>query len=102
MTATHTRLLALALVVASAAVAALGAGTSPETSDPVDPIEYIGRALREFPIVCLAEGGHQAKAPHEFLRRVLGDETILAAADVVIVEFAAARHQAVLDAYIRG
>jgi hypothetical protein len=69
---------------------------------PADPIDYIRRSLQAYPIVCLAEGGHQAKEPHEFLRRVLSDESILRTVDVVIVEFAATRHQAVLDAYIRG
>jgi hypothetical protein len=93
---------AAALVIASTVFAASGAAAPTGTSDPADPVEYIRRALQEFPIVCLAEGGHQARAPHELLRRVLGDATILGAVDVIIVEFAAARHQAVLDAYIRG
>jgi hypothetical protein len=93
---------ASALVVVSTVVAAVGAGNPTPTSDPGDPIDYIRRALEEFPIVCLTEGGHQARAPHEFLRRVVGNETILAAVDVVIVEFASAQHQPVLDAYIQG
>lgn len=69
---------------------------------PADPIDYIRHSMQEYPIVCLAEGGHQAKEPHRFLRRVLSDRTILETADVVIVEFANARYQHVLDAYIRG
>jgi len=67
-----------------------------------DPIDYIRRSLQEYQIVCLGEGGHQAGEPHQFLRRVLGDTSILKTVDVVIVEFAATNHQAVLDAYIRG
>jgi hypothetical protein len=93
---------AAALLVVAAAVAT-ACGTAPAAPvDPVDPITYIRSAFEDSAIVCLAEGGHQARAPHEFLRRVLADETILTAVDVIIVEFASARHQAVLDAYIRG
>lgn len=69
---------------------------------PADPIDYIRHSLEEYPIVCLAEGGHQAEQPHRFLRRVLSDRTILETVDVVIVEFANARYQPLLDAYIRG
>lgn len=67
-----------------------------------DPIDYIRRSLQEYPIVCLAEGGHQAKEPHQFLQRLLGDKAIQKTVDVVIVEFAATKHQSVLDAYIGG
>jgi hypothetical protein len=83
-------------------------GSEVETGDvagdnsSADPIDYVRRALQEYPIVCLAEGGHQANEPHQFLKNALKDTTILRAVDVVIVEFAAARHQDVLDAYIRG
>lgn len=77
-------------------------GNSTNEDNPADPIDYIRHSLQQYPIVCLAEGGHQAKEPHQFLRRVLSDKTILETVDVVIVEFAAARHQPVLDAYIRG
>ncbi len=77
-------------------------GNSADEDSLADPIGYIRRSLQEYPIVCLAEGGHQAEEPHQFLRRVLSDKTILEIVDVVIVEFAAARHQSVLDAYIRG
>jgi len=69
---------------------------------PAEAISYIRHCLQEYPIVCLSEGGHQAREPHQFLRRILGDVTILRTVDVVIVEFANARHQGVLDAYIRG
>jgi hypothetical protein len=93
---------AAALLVVAAAVATPGCSAPSAPVDPVDAIPYIRSALEESPIVCLAEGGHQARAPHEFHRRVLADETILAAVDVIIVEFASASHQAVLDAYIGG
>jgi hypothetical protein len=59
-------------------------------------------SLEAFPIVCLAEGGHAAREPHQFLQRLLSDPDILTAVDVIIVEFAAGQHQAVLDAYIQG
>ena len=70
--------------------------------NPADPVEYINLSLQAYPIVCLAEGGHQANEPHQFLRRLLSDDTILRTVDVIIVEFASATHQAVLDAYVRG
>ncbi len=67
-----------------------------------DPVKYIGDALQEYPIVCLAEGGHQADNPHQLLRQVLSDKSILKTTDIIIIEFANARYQDVLDAYIRG
>lgn len=75
-----------------------------QTADdrPVDALEYIRRSVHRFPIVALAEGAHAAREPHLFLRRVLGDSAVLAAVDVIILEFAAGRQQSVLDAYIRG
>lgn len=65
-------------------------------------IQYIRSAVLEYPIVCITEGSHAAKQPHQFLNRVLGDAAIRNTVDVIIVEFATAQHQAVLDAYIRG
>jgi hypothetical protein len=50
----------------------------------------------------LGEGNHQAREPHLLLRRILSDRKIQALVDVVIVEFATARFQETLDAYIRG
>jgi hypothetical protein len=94
--------LAMALMVSSVVGAEVGAGGLAEEDCPTDPVGYIQRTLQAYPIVCLAEGGHQANEPHQFLRRVLGDNTILRTVDVIIVEFAAAKHQATLDAYIRG
>jgi hypothetical protein len=95
-------ILAMALMVFPAVGTEADVGDSDGENTPVDPIDYIRRSLQAYPIVCLAEGGHQAKEPHQFFRRVLGDKTILKTVDVVIVEFAATRHQAVLDAYIQG
>jgi len=95
-------------VLVLALVAALAAGQQGQQeshggeADPVEPVEYLLSALQEHSIVCLTEGGHQAKQPHLFLRRILGDEAILRALDVIVVEFANARHQEVLDAYVAG
>jgi hypothetical protein len=95
-------ILVLVLMVFPAVGEGVDIGDSAGEDGPADPIDYIRRSLQAYPIVCLAEGGHQAKEPHQFLRRVLSDKTIIKTVDVVIVEFAATRHQAVLDAYIRG
>ncbi len=94
--------LVLALVAAPAA-GRQGQQEGPGSeADPIEPVEYLLSALQEHPIVCLAEGGHGAKQPHLFLRRVLGNEAILRALDVIVVEFANARHQDALDAYVAG
>ncbi|MHC5023452.1 MAG: hypothetical protein ACYTGG_06015 [Planctomycetota bacterium] len=94
--------LAMSIVVVSTVGAQVETESSAEKDDPTDAIEYIQHAVQSHSIVCLTEGGHQAKEPHQFLRRVLSDSTILSTLDVIIVEFANAKHQAVLDAYIEG
>ena len=75
--------LAVAAMVFPAVEAGVDVGDSAGEDSPADPIDYIRRSLQAYPIVCLAEGGHQAKEPHQFLRRVLGDKTILKTVDVV-------------------
>jgi hypothetical protein len=97
-----TWVLLMVLMACPTVSAQVKAGNPGDRGSVADPIDYIRRSLQEYPIVSLAEGGHQAREPHQFLRRVLGDRTILEIVDVVIVEFVSARHQAVLDAYIRG
>ena len=76
--------LAMVLMVFPAVGAEVDVGDSAGEDSPADPIDYIRRSLQAYPIVCLGEGGHQAKEPHRFLRRVLGDKTILEKVDVVI------------------
>jgi hypothetical protein len=93
---------AAALTVISVVLVAIGIRNLNQAGDPADPIDYIRLALEEVPIVCLSEGGHATREPHLFLRRLLSDRSILEAVDVIILEFAAGLHQAVLDAYIRG
>jgi len=90
------------LAVISTALVVLWVRGGTGGGDPADPIDYIRRSLEEVPIVCLAEGGHAAREPHLFLRRLLSDRSILEAVDVIIVEFAAGSNQTILDAYIRG
>ncbi len=97
------RSVAAALAVLSWPLAAATTCRSGIRDDgPVDAVEYIRRAVERVPIVLLAEGGHSAREPHLLLRWVLSDPGVLAAVDVIVVEFAAGAHQAVLDAYIRG
>ncbi len=95
-------ILMIAVLFAMTVAADTRADASASDGSRMDAIEYVRQAVREYPIVCLAEGGHQARKPHEFIRRVLSDEAVRGAVDVIIVEFAAAKHQAVLDAYIHG
>ncbi len=94
--------MATALIALSMAFAVPEPQASIDEEQAADPIDYICDAFKAHPIVCLAEGGHQSKAPHEFLRRLLGDSRLIESVDVIIVEFANARYQSVLDAYIRG
>ncbi len=95
-------ILSTALSACSTVAPSEGAGDPTQEERPANPVDFIGRALETYPIVCLTEGGHQAREPHQFLRRLLGDRTILEAVDVIVVEFAAAQSQATLDEYIRG
>ncbi len=97
-------LLPWVLMLGMIAIPVIGAesGDLDDMDFPADPVDYIKLALQANPIVCLTEGGHATAEPHEFLRGLLGNDSILKAVDVIIVEFASATHQAVLDAYIRG
>ena len=70
--------------------------------NPHDPIRYIARVLREYPIVCLGEGGHAVADSHEIIRQILSDTNIQNILDVIIVEFANERYQAVLDDFVLG
>ncbi len=74
-----------------------------ETGSPsYDVADYVLQAVADYPIVCLAEGQHATEQPHEVHRRLLADDRIIRAVDVLIVEFANAAQQEVLDEYIRG
>lgn len=88
---------AAALVAVVAAEARTGNGEGGE-----DAVAHVRWALDRYPIVLMGEGGHRAGEPHEVLRRILADEGVLERLDVIIVEFATATHQDVLDAFIRG
>ena len=95
---------ALLAFLVSATVALLGheaAGRKDPELRP-DAIRYISRIINEYPIVCLGEGVHQAQNPHALIKTLLSDGEVLNALDVVIVEFATSRYQAVLDDFIMG
>jgi hypothetical protein len=67
-----------------------------------DAIQYIWHTLKNYPIVCLGEGRHQAKNTHDFFKDMLNNKEIQNTLDVIIVEFANSRYQAILDDYILG
>lgn len=67
-----------------------------------DAVAHIRWALEQYPVVLVDEGNHQAGEPHELLRRILSDTRVMESLDVIIVEFATATHQDVLDAFIQG
>lgn len=79
-----------------------GDSSAVDEEDPYDPIQYIARVLREYPIVCLGEGSHTVADSHEIIGQILSDKNIQNIVDVIIVEFATARYQAVLDDFIQG
>ncbi|MHC4080050.1 MAG: hypothetical protein ACYS15_04765 [Planctomycetota bacterium] len=88
---------ALLAFLVSATVVLLGheaAGRKDPELRP-DAIRYISRMINEYPIVCLDEGGHQAQNPHALIKTLLSDGEVLNALDVVMVEFATSRYQAV-------
>ena len=78
------------------------AGQEPADSAGEDVVEHLQWALTHHPIVLLGEGHHANLEPHQLLRRVVSDPRILDLVDVIVVEFATATHQEVLDAFIRG
>ncbi len=67
-----------------------------------DALEHIRWAVDRYPVVLLGEGNHGAAEPHALLRRILGDDQVLDRIDVIVVEFACATFQDVLDRFIRG
>jgi len=96
--------LAAAWIGCAAALAPAGVvnGQSADADPGEKALAHVRWALERYPIVLMGEGNHLAAEPHEVLRRILSDDRIMETLDVVIVEFATATHQDVLDAFIRG
>lgn len=88
----------VALLVSGGVVDAQRANGSPGE----DALEHVRWALERYPVVLMDEGDHQAGEPHEFLRRLLSDKRVMESLDVIVVEFATATYQDVLDAFIQG
>ncbi|MHC4092954.1 MAG: hypothetical protein ACYSVY_22210, partial [Planctomycetota bacterium] len=59
----------------------------------LDAKQYTLQSIRDYPIVCLGEGGHTLKTSHDFIKEMLSDPDIQSAVDVIIVEFATSRYQ---------
>jgi hypothetical protein len=68
----------------------------------LDAKQYTLQSIRDYPIVCLGEGGHTLKTSHDFIKEMLSDPDIQSAVDVIIVEFATSRYQEILDDYVFG
>lgn len=79
-----------------------GCRQEPPKPEPVDAVDYIAAAFRDYPIVALDEGDHQSRQSHAFFIDLIGDPRFQKAADDIAVEWASARLQAVLDAYVSG
>jgi hypothetical protein len=70
--------------------------------NPYDPVQYIVQALGKHSIICIGEGDHAVVDSHEIIRQIISDKNIQNILDVIIVEFATKRYQAVLDDFIQG
>lgn len=70
--------------------------------NPADAIQFISKAFQDYPILCLGEGAHASQASHRFFKEMLLSNEIQNSVDVIIVEFANAEYQSVLDDYIFG
>jgi len=95
-------MLCICTLVLIAPLASGGDSSAIDEENPYNPIQYIVNVLREYPIVCLGEGGHAVADSHKIIRQILSDKNIQNIVDVIIVEFATARYQAVLDDFIQG
>ena len=70
--------------------------------DRTNAEEYIIQAFQHCNIIGLGEGGHHLENSHKFFQKMFDNKKIQETIDVVIVEFANADYQNILDRYIFG
>jgi hypothetical protein len=89
------RAVALALLVTGVLIAQAPAV-------PLDPVTAIVDAFRTHEIVALAEGRHNNDQGHAFRLALVRDPRFAAAVNDIVVESGSAKHQDVMDRFIRG
>lgn len=96
--------LGVVIFAAIAVVGANGAAQAPAARRPVAPVEPIGAILDAFathPIVALCDA-HGNEQSHAFLLSLLRHPRFAATVDDIVVEFGGAKHQDVIDRFVRG
>jgi hypothetical protein len=68
----------------------------------LDPITGILDALQSHQIVALGEGRHGNNQSHAFRLALVRDPRFANVVNDIVVEFGSARHQAVIDRFVRG
>jgi hypothetical protein len=85
-----------------AAVAiALAASQTPPPAVPVDAISGIIEAFRTHQVVALSDA-HRDERAHAFLLSLVRDPRFSTTVNDIVVEFGTARHQDVMDRFVRG
>lgn len=68
----------------------------------VNAEDYLIKTFRKCNIIGLGEGVHHLENSHQFFKKVFDNEIIQKTINIVIVEFANANYQDILDRYIFG
>jgi hypothetical protein len=89
------RAIVLALLLSSVALAQ-------RPAVPLDPVTAIVEAFRTHEIVALSEGRHNNDQGHTFRLALVRDPRFAAAVNDIVVESGSAKHQDVMDRFIRG
>ena len=69
---------------------------------PIDPIVGVLDAFRSHSLVALGEGRHGNEQSHQFRLALVRDPRFASLLQDIVVEFGSARHQTVMDRFIRG
>ncbi len=68
----------------------------------VNAEDYIIQTFQKCNIIGLGEGGHHLENSHQFFQKMFDNKIIQKTINIVIVEFANAKYQDILDSYIFG
>jgi hypothetical protein len=71
-------------------------------SKPLDPVQAILDAFRSHDIVALGEGAHGNEQGHAFRLALIRDPRFSGTVNDILVEFGNARHQDLIDRFVRG
>ena len=68
----------------------------------ISAVEYIIQCFQKSNITGLGEGGHHLENAHQFFQKLFENKKFQEIIDIIIVEFANADYQNILDQYIQG